>query len=52
MMKPGRVTVLSLAITLLSTPVLAASGQITFVSQGGVYQEAQTKAIQIGRAHV
>ncbi|SIO57064.1 putative spermidine/putrescine transport system substrate-binding protein [Paraburkholderia phenazinium] len=45
MMKPGRVTVLSLAITLLSTPVLAASGQITFVSQGGVYQEAQTKAI-------
>jgi len=45
MMKPGSATVLSLVATLWAAPALAASGQITFVSQGGSYQEAQTKAI-------
>jgi len=42
---PLRPVALSLLIGLASTGPAFAAGQITFVSQGGSYQEAQTKAI-------
>ena len=40
-----RPVALSLLISLASSGPAFAAGQITFVSQGGSYQEAQTKAI-------
>jgi putative spermidine/putrescine transport system substrate-binding protein len=42
---PLRPVALLLLIGLASSGPVLAAGQITFVSQGGSYQEAQTKAI-------